>query len=50
MKDILKKDWPFIILLFVLTGITYLYFSLLNNGFCTAWDESYFFAQIAGSV
>lgn len=46
MKEILKKDWPYIGLLFVLLGLTYEYFALLTDGFCTAWDESYFLLKL----
>ncbi len=42
MKDILKKDWIYLLLILLMAGFTYCGFVLFRHGFCTAYDQGYF--------
>ena len=42
MKDILKKDGIYLLLILLMAGFTYCGFVLFRHGFCTAYDQGYF--------
>ena len=46
MKEILKKDWPFAILILVLIVLSIISVGNLKYGFFTAYDEAYFLLKM----
>jgi hypothetical protein len=46
MKEILKRDWPYAILIVVLVVLSVLSVGLLRFGFFTAYDEAYFLLKL----
>ena len=48
MKEILKRDWPYAILIVVLVVLSVLSVGLLRFGFFTAYDEAYFLLKLQG--
>lgn len=46
MKEILKKDWMYLILICVLLVMSYMQVSMFRFGFFTAYDEAYFLLKL----
>lgn len=46
MKEILKRDWPYAILIIVLVILSVLSVGLFRFGFFTAYDEAYFLLKL----
>ena len=46
MKDILKKDWMYLLLLVGLAILTFMQVANFRFGFFTAYDEAYFLLKL----
>lgn len=46
MKEILKKDWPYLFLIIILTGLSVISVTGFRFGFFTAYDEAYMLLKL----